>query len=262
MKRLSRFLCAALILFASSSFALEAQAADSVGSIGIRVAQIPAAVAEDPYADVYIISRIQPANSLMQRLEVFNTSAQEFKVNVYPGAATYVDGKFNVADGRTGNALSSWTKLSPNVLILKPGESKTFSMIISPPSDAASIQQFGVIWAEVQGSPNPKGISSVSRVGIRMYIPIGDAPAIIFSKASLASNSNQIIVKKISGNTYPIQVIYISFVLNLTLIVLVILFILRGSQERKERRRRDRREEKEWREEKRRRSASGVPGGS
>ena len=255
MKFFRPLLISVLILLTSSPLISTAQASDpnSVGSVGIRIAQIPAAIAEDPFAEVYIVSRLQPGKNLEQRLEVFNTSSQEFKVSVYPGAATFIDGKFAVADGKTGNTLTSWTKLSPNLLIVKPGESKTFVMNITTPRDAASIQQFGVIWAEVQGVPSPSGVTSVSRVGIRMYVPVGNLPAITISKASLASNTHQIIVKKSAVRNYLDQIIYVLAALNILFFTLFLIYFRRNSSERKVKKKRDKQDEAEWRKEKERR---------
>jgi len=255
MKFFRPLLISSLVLLASSTLTITALASDSssVGSIGIRIAQIPAAIAEDPFSEVYIVSRLQPGKNLVQRLEVFNTSSQEFKVSVYPGAATFIDGKFSVADGRTENTLTSWTRLSPNLLVVKPGESKTFVMNISTPSDASSIQQFGVIWAEVKGTPSASGVTSVSRVGIRMYVPVGNSPAITISKASLTSNNQQIIVKESAAHSYSNQIIYILAALNLLFFTLFLIYFRRNSQERKEKKKKDKKDEAEWRKEKERR---------
>jgi hypothetical protein len=254
-KRFRFILSLALVAITSGAQGFPAHATDasSVGSVGIRIAQIPAAVAEEPFSDVYIISRLQPSTTLTQRLEVFNTSTQEFKVNVYPGAATFVDGKFVVVDGKIGNTLTIRTKLSPNVLSVKPGESKTFMMTITAPGDAVSEQEFGVIWAEVQGAPNSSGVTTVSRVGIRMYIPVGNSPAISISKASLTSNTNQIVVKKTSSTRYLFQIIYILSALNIFFFLLLLFCYRRNSSDRKERKRSDKRDEAEWRKEKERR---------
>jgi hypothetical protein len=251
--RLILSLALALITLNAVEFPTYAADSGSSGSVGIRIAQIPAAIADQPFSDVYIISRLKPSTSLIQRLEVFNTSAQEFKVNVYPGAATFIDQKFAVADGRTGNTLSSWIKLTPNLLIVKPGESKTFEMTIATPNDAASEQQFGVIWAEVQGAANTSGVTTVSRVGIRMYVPVGNSPAIAISKTSLTSETNQIIIKKSQSTRYSIQITYILSALNILFFFLFLFYFRRDSAERKERKRRDKRDEVEWRLEKERR---------
>jgi hypothetical protein len=235
----------AIIAFSTFTSTGYAAPPSSAGSLGIRIAQIPAAVADEPFADVYIISRLQPTISLSQRLEVFNTSKQEFKVSVYPGAASFVKEKFTVADGRMGNTLTSWIKLTPNLLVVKPGESKTFIMTISTPANAASENQFGVIWAEVQGAPNASGVTSISRVGIRMYIPVGNSLPISIAVPSSESNSKQIIVTKSTHGL--IQVIYLLSILNILFFIFFLRCFLKKSSERKARAYDDKRDASEYR---------------
>ena len=233
----------------------------AVGSVGIRIAQIPAALAQEPLAGAYIISRLQPGIELAQRLEVFNTSTQEIKVSIYPGLATFKDNKFLIGNGRDGNELTSWTKLSLNTLILKPGKNQYFTMTISPPADALSLQQFGVIWAEVQGAPNSAGITAVSRVGIRMYIPVGNAPAITISAPSVTSTVNEIIVKKSLVSRYIVEVITFFIFLSLMFLILFLFFLRRGNSDRKFRKENEKQLESQWKRERDRRRKIWKTGG-
>jgi len=237
------------------SFSLSSQAADPVpvGSIGIRISEIPANVADHPYSKVYIVSRLTPGVEMKQRLEVFNTSPKEFKVSLYPGLATFANGEFKIGEGRMGNTLTSWTKLTPDTVIVKPGESKFFNVTISPPADAASVTQYGVLWAEVAGTPNEAGITSVSRVGIRMYVPVGDSSETPISAADMVSSTNEIVVKKSFLTTYTFAVILVGFFLILSLISLVLFFLRRDTSDRKARRKNEKLLEQQWRDERERR---------
>jgi hypothetical protein len=246
-------LCTSLILTFAGSAVAHAQDPTTVGSIGIRIAQIPAEVAEHDYASAYIVSRVQPGQVLTQRLEVFNTSSQAFKVALYPGLAKLVNRKFVIGEGRAGNDLTSWTKLSPQTLTVKPGETKAFEMTISPPIDAASNQQFGVIWAEVQGAADATGIASVSRVGIRMYIPIGNAPAISIAETNATSSTNQIIVKKSLVATHEVVIISSLSLLLILLSVLFLFFRRRNNNNRKSQKRNEKQLEAQWKRERNRR---------
>jgi hypothetical protein len=227
----------------------------TVGSVGIRIAQIPAALADEPLAGAYIISRLQPGIELAQRLEVFNTSTQDIKVSLYPGLATFKNDKFLIGDGRDGNELTSWTKLSPNSVILKPGKNQYFTMTISPPAGALSLQQFGVIWAEVQGEKNSSGITAVSRVGIRMYIPVGNAPAITISAPNVSSTMNEIIVKKSLVSRYIVEVIIFFIFLSLIFLILFLFFLRRGNSDRQFRKANEKLLESQWKRERSRRRA-------
>ena len=257
MKKLGILSGALLLFIFSQSFSVSSQAADPVpvGSIGIRISEIPANVADHPYAKVYIVSRLTPGVEMKQRLEVFNTSPKEFKVSLYPGLATFTNGEFKIGEGRMGNTLTGWTKLSPDNVIVKPGESKFFNVTISPPADAASVTQYGVIWAEVAGTPNEAGITSVSRVGIRMYVPVGDSPETPISDTDMVSSTNEIIVKKSFLTTYTLAIILVGFFLILGLFLLLLLILRRDTSDRKARRKNEKLLEQQWKDERERRRA-------
>lgn len=93
--------------------------------------------------------------------------------------------------------------------MVKPGESKTFDLVITTPNSALSTQQFGVIWAEVQGSTN---------------------------------------------FAYSTEITYISFSVNIILLIVLLLSLRRYPRERRETKEREMRDKNEWREEKRRRT--------
>ena len=243
----------ALTTFGVSVASVQAAEPTAVGSVGIRIAQIPAEVANHPYSKAYIVSRVYPGVALNQRLEVFNTSSQEFKVDLYPGKATFRSGNFEVAEGRTGNDLTSWTKISPTVLVVKPGQHQYFNITILPPADAPSIQQFGVIWAEVQGAKNAAGITAVSRVGIRMYVPVGDSAAIPIGGSSMTSSTNEIIVKKTLLTSQVTNLILFLIFLSITLLSLLLFLSRRRNSDHKFRKENEKRLESQWKRERNRR---------
>ena len=50
----------------------------------------------------------------------------------------------------------------------------TATVTIAVPSDAASGEQYGVVWAEARSAPGAGGgVIQVSRVGIRLYVSVG-----------------------------------------------------------------------------------------
>jgi len=263
MKNLRSSIFLILIALFSCAMPISAHAAEptAVGSVGIRIAQIPAALANEPLAGSYIISRLQPGVAFEQRLEVFNTSTQVIKVSVYPGLATFKDRKFLIGNGRDGNELTSWTKLAFSSVSLKPNTSQYFTMTISPPADALSLQQFGVIWAEVQGAPNSAGITAVSRVGIRMYIPVGNAPDIAIADPTVNSTLNEIVVKKSLVSRYIIEVVSFFIVLSLIFLSLLLFFLRRGNSDRKFRKENEKQLEAQWKRERARRRKIWKTGG-
>ena len=86
-----------------------------------------------------------------------------------------------------------------------------------------------------------------------MYVPVGNSPAITISKASLASNTHQIIVKKSAVRNYLDQIIYVLAALNILFFTLFLIYFRRNSSERKVKKKRDKQDEAEWRKEKERR---------
>lgn len=246
-----------LILSVATSFGspIYAYGAPQVApeSFGIRIAQIPAAVSENPFASSYIVSRLRPGIALTQRLEVFSTSSQEITVSVYPGLATYKNDKFLVGNGREGNKLTSWTKLSSGVLLLKPGETKWFDMTISPPQDAPSDQQFGVIWAEVQAAPTASGINAVNRVGLRMYIPVGNAPDISIVSTGMTAGEVESFDKKTFFSHYILELILVFVILFLLFLILFLLMRRRDKSDKKSQKENEKRLEAQWKRERDRR---------
>ena len=255
MKKFASVVGTLIIFTLSQSFSLSAQAADpvAVGSVGIRISEIPANVADHPYSKVYIVSRLQPGIEMTQRLEVFNTSPKEFRVSLYPGMATFVNGEFKIGEGRMGNTLTRWTKLTPDTVLVKAGGSKFFNVTISPPSDAASITQYGVIWAEVEGTPNEAGITSVSRVGIRMYVPVGNSSESPISSTDMVSTTNEIVVKKSFISSSFFAIIGLFAFLSLLFLIFFIVFFKRDNSVRKAQKKNEKQLEEQWRNERARR---------
>ena len=152
----------------------------STGSLGIRVAQIPSAVRNDPHASEYIVSRLTPGTTFTQRLEVSNSTSSPMHVSVYPGAATNSDGNFATLPFGVTNELTSWTSVSPSAIDLPAHSVAQTVVTIDVPTGTESSEQYGVIWASISTTSPASGITSVNRVGIRMYDPIGN-----YSTASL-----------------------------------------------------------------------------
>ncbi len=151
------------------------------GSLGIRIAQIPSGVRNDLHASDYIVSRLTPGTPFTQRLEVSNSSNNAMHVSIYPGAATNADGNFATSPQGVVNDLASWTTVSPASVDL-PAHSVAQEMVtITVPVGAPPSQQYGVIWAAISTTSPSSGITSVNRVGVRMYDPVGN-----YSAASVA----------------------------------------------------------------------------
>lgn len=143
------------------------------GSIGIRLVQIPDTVKSDSRSAYYIVASLVPNEVFSQQIEVSNSTTAPANIDIYPAAATNVDGAFLPAGGQTANDLTSWTKVTPSTLLLASNSSAIVTVTITVPAQVINGEKFGVIWASDTGTPNSAGITSTNRVGIRMYDTVG-----------------------------------------------------------------------------------------
>ncbi|MFE4648041.1 hypothetical protein [Streptomyces sp. NPDC056707] len=142
------------------------------GSVGVRLVDIPADLADDPRARHYIIDNLRPGTTVRRRIEVLNTTDSTLHVEVYPAAARITHGSFVGAAGRKRNELSSWTRLKHRTLQVPAHDTLRDTVTIRVPRDAAPGERYAVVWAQVRGNRGG-GISLVSRTGIRMYLSVG-----------------------------------------------------------------------------------------
>ena len=166
-------------------------AAEDPGSIGIRLVDIPAATLSDPRAQIYIVDHLAPGTTIQRRIEVANSTGSEMPVQLYSGAASVHDGAFLGADGHTANDLSSWTSIDPGTLSVLSNSVQVATVTIVVPVDAAPGEQFAVVWAEARSEPlRGAGVTTVTRVGIRIYLSVGPggAPAADFTVDSLTAS--------------------------------------------------------------------------
>jgi hypothetical protein len=177
-------LLAALFVVAGPAGAtLAAPAPESSGGIGVRIVDAPVATQGDPRARSYIVDHLAPGTVINRRIEVSNTTGSAANVSLYAAAADIINGSFQGAEGHTANELSTWATVSPGSPGVPAGGTKTATVTITVPADAAPGERYGVIWAEVASAPaDGGGVVQVGRVGIRMYLSVGPggAPAADF----------------------------------------------------------------------------------
>lgn len=150
--------------------------ADQAGSVGVRLVDIPADLADDPRARQYVIDNLAPGTTVHRRIEVTNRTASMLHVNVYPDAADIVRGAFVGAAGKTVSELTSWTTMEQEGLDIPAGASARDTVTIAVPRDAPPGERYAVIWAQV-GDDHKSGVTLVNRTGIRVYLSVsGDNP--------------------------------------------------------------------------------------
>ena len=181
-----------VLLGAALPTAVGAQASQEKrpGGIGLRLVDAPIAAKDDRRARIYIVDHLAPGAVIQRRVEVSNTTTDAEDVVLYAAAASIHDGTFVGAAGRAPNDLASWTSLSPASTRVTAGGTQTAVVTITVPADAAPGEQYGVVWAEARSTPDAdRGVTQVSRVGIRLYVSVGPgaAPAADFSIDALTA---------------------------------------------------------------------------
>jgi hypothetical protein len=134
----------------------------------------PTHLRDNPLAKVYIIDHLNPGATIRRRIRVENTAPAVMHADVYPAAATIEDHTFKVADGQTGNELTSWVTVNHTSLDLPADGGATVEVTVAVPARASSGERYGVLWAQTNSAANAStGVTQISRVGIRLYLDIG-----------------------------------------------------------------------------------------
>jgi len=155
----------------------------------VRLLDDPVSAGDDPRARVYIVDHLAPGAVIHRRIEVSNTAAAAHIV-VYAAAASIATGSFLGAAGHTPNDVSSWTSVRPSTADIPHDAQLTATVTIAVPRDAASGEQYAVVWAETRTTAIAAGgVTQVSRVGIRIYLSVGPGgpPAADFAIQSLTA---------------------------------------------------------------------------
>jgi len=162
----------------------------TVGTIGMRLLDEPAATADDPRARLYLIDSLAPGAVIHRRIDVSNTASTTQHAVLYAAAASIAHGAFIGAVGPTANEISTWTSITPGAVNIPAGSTITANVTIAVPTDAAVGERYGAIWAEIStAASSPSDITQVNRVGIREYISVGAgaAPASNFTIDSMTA---------------------------------------------------------------------------
>ena len=181
-------------------------------------------------AGAYIVFNLQPGKTYSEKIQVANTTNSPMNVSLYPGAATNVKNIFQPLDAAHPNLLTSWTTVTPSSATIAAHSDLKATVTITVPANAPSGEQYGLIWASIKTSPNSNGVGGVSRVGIRMYDPVGSG-----------SDSTPEIGSSSAGNSaLPLELAGAGVLLLAALIVGILM--VRKERKRAKKRRRKRRD--------------------
>jgi hypothetical protein len=159
---------------------LPASAADIAPHGSVQVSLVPSGTkTTDPRQLAYVVEHVQQGATVQRTIQVANTTDQALPIALYPDAATIAHGDLIPGPGRTENALTSWTSVTPPLLLIGPHRAQSATVTISVPATADNGEQYGVIWAQPPASSVPNGPIEINRVGIRIYFAVGTgiAPA-------------------------------------------------------------------------------------
>jgi hypothetical protein len=158
------------------------------GSVGIRLLEAPSDRQDDPRARLYIIDHLVPGSSISRRIEVSNGLTEDARIQLYAAGASVDEGTFRFFDGKRQNDVASWTSIDPPAVRVRSDGVAEATVTIDVPADAAGGEHYAVVWAELPPAKTDQGVSSVSRVGIRIYLSVGGGsePASDFAIESLA----------------------------------------------------------------------------
>jgi hypothetical protein len=170
-------LLAGIMIPASGALAAPSQPTADLGTIGIRIVDVPPdSSRNDPLALSYIVNRLAPGKTIQRRIEVSNSTRSTVAVAVYPAAAGLRQGEFVFGPNHSKNALAGWTSVSRDVVRLQPDTRAFETVTIRVPKDASAGERYAVIWAEVSTSGSGS-VKLANRVGIRMYLSVGTGGA-------------------------------------------------------------------------------------
>ncbi len=191
LRRLGLVLLVAGALCAPATAAL-AQAPKPVlpPGIGVKLLQAPPDSVNNPRAHDYIIDHVAPGTTISRQIGVSNGDPQPVYLSFYPVAATIGGGIFAPGAGHAANDLTSWTTMSPASATVEPGQTLAVTVRIAVPADATSGEHYGAVLAQDTTPPAAGGgITSVSRVGIRIYLSVGPggAPITAFTINSMTA---------------------------------------------------------------------------
>lgn len=143
----------------------------SRGDIGVKLDTVPASERNNPIDQAYIVRWMRRGTVARAVISVLNDTPATQHIQVYPAAAQMSGLVFEFASGTTANELTTWTRLSQHLLVMKPFTEAPVEVAITVPRDASPGRNVAVIWAQLSSGHGQ--ITMVNRVGIRMYITIG-----------------------------------------------------------------------------------------
>jgi len=160
---------------------------------GVRLVDVPVDEASNPRALRYIIDYLPTGTIIHRRVLILNQEARTAHFTVYSDAAHISNGSFSGDSGKTRSELTDWIGVQHRTLTLRPHASAMDMVTIKIPPGATRGEHYGVIWAQQADyvrAVSGIGVNEVARVGVRVYLAVGQggAPPTSFAITSITGH--------------------------------------------------------------------------
>ncbi len=160
---------------------------------GVRLVDVPGSAANNPRALRYIIDYLPTGAVIHRRILIINQEAHTAHFTVYADAARISNGSFTGDSGATQSELTGWISAQYQTLTLRPLASAMDMITIKVPPGATRGEHYGVIWVQQAAHARASsglGVNEVTRVGIRIYLAVGQggAPPTSFAITSVTGH--------------------------------------------------------------------------
>ncbi len=164
-----------------------------VQRFGARLVDVPVSDVNNPRGLRYIIDYLHTGTTIHRRILVENEETRTAQFTVYPDAAQISNEEFTGEPGATRSELTSWISVQHPALTLAAGASEMDMVTIKVPLGATRGEHYGVIWVQQESLAHASsgfGVNEVTRVGIRIYLAVGQggAPPTVFAIASMTGS--------------------------------------------------------------------------
>lgn len=178
-------------LWAPASVAPAQEQDPAPGSVGIRLLEAPVSARDDPRALVYIVDHVEAGTTFSRGIEVENTTDSDLSVNLYVVPAKIAGGEFTPGERDQAGEVAEWASVSPGRATIPSRAAAQARVEIAVPDDAEDGEYYGAALAEV--TVEGAEINVVNRVGIRIYLSVGDgdAPKSDFEISTLTSSRRE-----------------------------------------------------------------------
>jgi hypothetical protein len=160
---------------------------------GVRLVDVPVDEANNPRALRYIIDYLPTGTIIHRRILILNQESHTAHFTVYSDAAHISNGSFTGDSGATRSELTGWIGVQHRTVTLGPHASVMDMVTIKIPPGATRGEHYGVIWAQQSAyvrAASGIGVNEVARVGVRVYLAVGQggAPSTSFAITSITGH--------------------------------------------------------------------------